>query len=261
MHTGPELTGRAAEGATSPSRDAVQRWRLVLRRDLLQPGRSQREQLAEWDAALVTSGLPLAGLDALRPKPRHAFAAPLAASTPGEAELMDIWLVERLARWRVHEALVRCIPDRYELVDLYDVWLGEPPLPGRVTASVYRAELPGSVEMAAFEAASARLMEATTLPRERRKGEATVVYDLRPLLDGFAITPRPGGGAIVWMTLLHDPTRGVGRPEEALAALGEAVGGLPEVARLSRERLVLAEPTAEAPQGPKGLRRPRYPGA
>jgi hypothetical protein len=160
-------------------------------------------------------------------------------------------------------------------VDLYDVWLGEPALPGRVAASVYRATLdPGVADASALRAAAARLLAAETLPRERPKGATTVAYDLRPFLDAVTIE-EAGGAVIVRMTLRHDPEKGVGRPEELLAALGEAAGvgplaaGVdPLAASVVRERLVLAEPAPPPPPAPRrrpgsepGPRAGRRPGA
>ncbi len=241
------------------ARDAVQRWRLVLARDAMPSDAMGREQQAAWEAALAASGLPVAGLDAAKPRPRYAHAAPLAAAIPGEQELVDVYLVERLPVWRVREAVVPVLPVPWRLVDLYDVWLGEAALPGRVVASVYRATLaPGGADAAGLGAAAAALLAATSLPRERRKGEARIAYDLRPFLDGLdVVAPAEGGGPAVRMTLRHDPEKGVGRPEEALAALGEAAGAALEPVSLVRERLVLGDPSAPAPAPPRRGPRPR----
>jgi hypothetical protein len=226
----------------------------VLRRDRIAPDAAQREQLGAWEAALARSGLPVAGLDAERPRPRFAVAAPLAASIPGEAELIDVWLVERVPVWRVREALLARLPAGWSLVDLYDVWLGEPALPGRVVASVYRAELGrGTTDATMLAAAAGALMAAASLPRERPKGEAMVAYDLRPFLDAVEVA-EAGGAVVIRMTLRHDPEKGVGRPEELLAALGEAAGSGPLAASVVRERLVLADPPPPPPSPPR--RRP-----
>jgi Uncharacterized protein conserved in bacteria (DUF2344) len=245
----------------------------VLARAALDPDLAGRSQQAAWEAALAASGLPVAGLDGPRGRPRLAAAAPLGATIPGEAELLDVWLTERLPRWRVRDALLATLPADHVLVDVYDVWLGEAPLPGRVSASVYRAVLEAVVDAAAVRLAAAALLAEPALPRERRKGETTVAYDLRPFIvaidvedaivsqEGVAPTgsdaafvPRNGvvegerGAITVRMTLRHDPERGVGRPDELLAALSERAGA-PLVARsLVRERLVLA--IAPAPEQP-----------
>jgi hypothetical protein len=236
-------------------REAVQRWRLVLSRDAIPAEAAGREQQASWEAAFVRCGLPVAGLDAAKPKPRFAPAAPLAAAIPGEAELLDVWLSDRVPAWRAREAITSALPAGWRLVDLYDVWLGEAALPGRVAASVYRAALAdGPVTPSALRVAAAALLAETALPRERRKGETVVAYDLRPFLDGIAIVDGPDGRVTVTMTLRHDPEKGVGRPEELLAALGERVGSTLVPATLVRERLVLGEPAPPPPPAPR--RRP-----
>lgn len=253
----PEPPERVAEPGTSGVREAVQRWRLVLARTALAGDLVQRDLQAAWDAALIQSGLPIAGLDEQRPKPRFVVAAPLASAVAGEAELADLWLVSRLPRWCVREALAQHLPPGHALVDLYDVWLGDPPLPGRVAASRYRAALDPAIDAEPLKLAAETLLASPTLPRERRKGETSVAYDLRPFLDAIEVEPTPEA-TLVRMTLLHDPAKGVGRPEEALAALAEALGarrGQPDaaplpLATLTREALVLAEPAPAAQTAP-----------
>lgn len=250
--TAPDGSKVLPETPQVPPREAVQRWRLVLARDAIEPGAAGREQLSSWETALAGCGLPVAGLDAPKPRPRFAPAAPLAATVPGEAELLDVWLIERVPAWRAREALTAAMPAGHRLVDLYDVWLGEAALPGRVAASVYRATLPGGqVPPDALLAAAAGLMAEPALPRERRKGEATIAYDLRPFLDAIAVAPAPDGTVVVTMTLRHDPEKGVGRPEEALAALGERAGVVLVPVSLVRERLVLGDPPPPPPPAPR----------
>jgi radical SAM-linked protein len=254
VNTVPDGSNELPEVPPPAPREAVQRWRLVLSRDPAVSDGAQREQLAAWEAALAGSGLPVAGLDAPKPRPRFAIAAPLAVTIPGEAELLDVWLVERQPAWRVREALGANLPAGWHLVDAYDVWLGEAALPGRVVASVYRAEFPrGSTDTPRLEEAAKALLAAISLPRERRKGDAVIAYDLRPFVDEVEVA-EANGTTIVRMTLRHDPEKGVGRPEELLAALGEAAGLPLEPASLVRERLVLGVPPPPAPPAPR--RRP-----
>lgn len=250
-------------------REPVQRWRLVLARGTRDPEEPQRAQLNAWEDALRACDLPLAGLDATPPRPRVAIAAPLAPSIPGEAELVDIWLVERLPAWRVRAAVRACLPAGFELVDVQDVWLGEASLPGQVVASVYRAELDGSsVDESQLRTEVAELLRAETLPRTRRKGDRTVSYDLRPFLDAIAVGDQDAAGRIpLRIVLRHDPEKGVGRPEELLAAIGERMGASLTPVALARERLELASersrsdapddrhPSPVVPGGPRIRRR------
>jgi radical SAM-linked protein len=224
----------------------------VLARGPLQAEAGQREQLAAWERALADSGLPVAGLDAAPPRPRFAVAAPLSASIPGEAELADVWLVERVPAWRVREALGASMPPAHRLVEAYDVWPGAPALPGQVTASVYRAEaIHQDVDPSALARACDDLLESHTLERARAKGGGTVRYDLRPFIEALAVDGT-GERVTLRMTLRHDPERGIGRPDEVLAALADRMGeSAPKVTSLVRERLVLAPPPPRAAPAPR----------
>jgi hypothetical protein len=245
-------------------REAVQRWRLVLAREALVDA-AQREQQSSWETALAASGLPVAGLDAPKARPRFAHGAPLGAAIPGEAELVDVYLADRLPAWRVREALLAVIPAAWHLVDLYDVWLGEAALPGRVVASVYRATLAPRgadaeaplADVDALSAAARRLLDAPALPRERLKGETAIAYDLRPFLDDVEVARLADGAVTITMTLRHDPEKGVGRPDEVLAALGEAAGVSLAPASLVRERLVLGDAVTQPPSQARRGPRPR----
>ena len=59
-------------------------------------------------------------------------------------ELLEVTLTERWPAWRVREALVDGLPAGWHLVDLEDVWVGAPPLPGRVAAADYRIAIEGA---------------------------------------------------------------------------------------------------------------------
>ncbi|MDP2349984.1 MAG: DUF2344 domain-containing protein [Chloroflexota bacterium] len=278
MTSHPSPSDEPVQPPQRPPREPFQRWRLVLARSAVEPDQAQRSQQEAWEAALVRSGLPVAGMDGPRGRPRFASAAPLAAAIPGEGELVDVWLIERLPRWRVREALARVLPLGHTLVDVQDVWLGEAPLPGRVSASVYCTVLGPGVDADAVRAVADALCATTSLPRERRKGESMVAYDLRPFVEAIEVTDaadseafgsRPGAGpgsgaAILRMTLRHDPEKGVGRPEELLAALEERAGFPLKAHGLVRERLVLADranpvepPRTRGPRPRPGAENPR----
>jgi hypothetical protein len=224
----------------------------VLARTALDGSVGQREQLAAWETALAGSGLPVAGLDATPPRLRFALAAPLTAAIPGEAELADVWLTERVQGWRVRDSLRSSLPEGYGLVDAYDIWLGAPALPGQVVASVYRATLRAAQSDAtALRHAADEMLAASSLPRDRPKGQETVRYDLRPFIERLEISGSltEGGAAapVARMTLRHDPERGIGRPEEVLAELGDRLGSPLRPTSLVRERLVLAPPPVSTP--------------
>lgn len=200
---------------------------------------SQRDVVATWTAAIEEAGLPLVGGDAGRGRARIAFGAPLPVGMAAERELIDIVLTESWPVWRVRAALAPHVPAGWTLIDLHDVWLGGPPLGGRVSAADYRIELVGAPDEGALRAAAAELLAAARIPRQRLKGGTTVDYDLRPLL--LTAEVEAGPPMIVRTRTRFDPELGTGRPEEVLAALSDRLGSPLEARSIVREGLLLDE--------------------
>ncbi len=216
-----------------------QRWRLVVAREPAASHVTQREVAAAWTEALEEAGLPLVDAGAGRGRSRISFGAPLPEGVAAERELIDIVITEQWPAWRVREALDQRLPDGWRLIDVFDVWLGGPPLAGRVVAADYRIELAGSPDVSALTSAAAELISSRSIPRDRIKGGAVVTYDLRPLVTSIVV--EPGSQVVVRARTRFDPELGTGRPEEVAAALADRVGFRLEVATIVRERLVLAE--------------------
>ena len=216
-----------------------QRWRLVVSRSADAPRLAGRELSDAWEAAIDATGLPTYR-PAGRTRGRVAFGASLPLGIAADRELVDIFMAEAVPLWRLRDALVGALPDGWRLVDLFDVWVGSPPLAGRVTGADYRIELAGEADPGAISAAAQRLLAATTLPRFRAKGESSVPYDLRPLLADVAVV-EPGPPVVVRIRGLIHPALGTGRPDEVVGALGDQLGRPLEVRGIVRERLIVAD--------------------
>jgi radical SAM-linked protein len=228
-----------------PAPEPRQRWRLAVARDADAPESAQREVAATWTAAIEASGLPLVAGEGQRARSRVSFGAPLPVGMAAERELIDIVLTDRWPAWRVRDALASHIPPGWRLIDVFDVWLGGPPLAGRVAAADYRIELEGAPDREALVDAATGLLSADRLPRERLKGGGTVQYDLRPLLVDVRIEDGPP--PTVFTRTRFDPELGTGRPEEVLGALSDRLGALLTARSIVRERLLVDEalpPTA-----------------
>lgn len=214
-----------------------QRWRLILSRD----AGSQvtgRDLIAAWETALDASGLPV-HRPVAKGRARIAFGAPIPAGIALERELADIVLTELCPAWAVRESLAGVTPAGWRLIDIEDMWLGAPALAGQVAAADYRIEL-GDADPGAIARAVAEVLASPHLPRQRMKGGAPVPYDLRPLLVDVAV--EDAGQPVMLRTRTRiDPVLGTGRPEEVVAALGDAIGATLAPRFVVRERLILAE--------------------
>jgi radical SAM-linked protein len=237
-------SGRGQAVAEPAVAEPRQRWRVTFGRTAKASAATHRELADAWSAALAAS-LPLPRSEGSRQRPPLTFAAPLSVGMSAEGELADLLLAERLPAWRVRHAVCDSAPPGIAVASVHDVWLGAPPLAASVAAADYRVVLADTgCEPAAIRAAATRLLSAATLERRRPKGNDLVTYDLRPLLA--AIEVRDSSPVVLLVRTRFHPERGTGRPEEVLAALGEALGTPLAAAEIVRQRVVLAD----ASEGP-----------
>jgi radical SAM-linked protein len=238
-----EATTPASRAAAGQLRDARQRWRLAFRRSPAAPALAQRDATAAWEQAVLASGLPVVVSAGDRPRPRLVFAAALPAGAAAERDLADLFLHERRPAWDVRERLTGVLPEGVELVDLHDVWLGEAPLPGVVTAADWRVVLEDGPSPPELRDAALALLAADSLPRNRIRSGSAAAYDLRPLLDDIAVEDATPPTLRI-RTLFH-MERGVGRPDEVVAELADQAGLALAVRSLIRTGLVLAPPKSD----------------
>ena len=235
----------------------AQRWRLVLARSADAPDLGPRELLAAWATALEEAGLR----DATAVEPsRLVPGAPVPVGLTGDAELADLFMPERRTAADVRARLHDHLPAGYRLVDLHDVWPGEPPLPGLVVAGDYRVDVAARVEAAseagstsdspadggasaslaapdpaALRDAVATFLASARIERVRSRPERAGAANLRPLVADIRVV----SDHELWMRLRFDSALGTGRPDEVVTALGSLAGQMFVAVRRHRERLWL----------------------
>ncbi len=227
---------------TSRMVEAVQRWRIAFRRGSPALDLGPSEIARAWEAGLAASGIPVLLSAAATPRPRLTFGAPLPAGRAAEHDLADLVLSERLRLPHLRPTLVAALPVGFELVDLYDVWLGAPSITAALGATSYRAVVGGAAAVDLAGAAE-RILAAPRLDRIRAKADRGVPYDLRPLILDLAVpgagasdVPDGTSGATLRMVLRTSADGPSGRPDEVLLALGEILGCQLEQLDLVRER-------------------------
>ncbi len=174
------------------------------------------------------AGLPLLHSKGYHPRPKMHMAAALPLGCTGESELADFWLTEPLEIEAIAAALRAAAPPGIAVLAVAAVPADEPSLPNQVVASEYVVTLLDEVPDLA--ARVSRLLEAETLPRERR-GKT---YDLRPLVESLEVLPADGEGRQRLAMRLSAREGATGRPDEVLAALGIPLGA----AKIHRTRIV-----------------------
>jgi Uncharacterized protein conserved in bacteria (DUF2344) len=102
---------------------------------------AERETLVALASGLERAGLPIASSGVARPRPRISFAAPLPRGATADADLVEVFLAERLPVAEVRRRILAGLPDGVYLIAIEDEWVGAPSLASRVAAVRYRVEV------------------------------------------------------------------------------------------------------------------------
>lgn len=220
---------------TSPTPIVLSRIRLTYARREALRYVSQLDMQLVWERTLRRAGMPLAYSQGFNRRPRLHLGCALPLGFLSQCEVTDFWLdgIEEasLDLAELQSRILASTPPGLEIHHVEIVPLSQPALQTQVRSAEYVALPLDPLDAEALAQSIQALLEAASLPRERR-GKA---YDLRPLIEGLearlsTLDERP----TIWMRLSARESA-TGRPEEVLSALGLD----PAVFRVERTLLIL----------------------
>jgi radical SAM-linked protein len=192
-----------------------------------------------WERAARRADLPLAYTQGFHPSPKIQLAAALPLGFSSRCELVDIWVSNEEDLAALPGRLSKAIPPGLGILSVAQVDEKSPPLQTQVASADYEISLPAEIDPGQLTQSLSAVMDAETLPRERR-GKP---YDLRPLIETLTPIPSPfqgegrrGEGGPALFMRLSAREGATGRPEEVLAALGIPFPS--EGTRIERSRLI-----------------------
>ncbi|MBM3266590.1 MAG: TIGR03960 family B12-binding radical SAM protein [Candidatus Sericytochromatia bacterium] len=190
-----------------------------------------------FERALRRAALPVTFSRGFNPRPSVEFAAPLALGITSEAELVDVYLGEALDPADYAARLNAALPPEVQLTAAWEVPVKGPSAMALVEAASYRVVLAEPVPAAAWDAFLAR----QEIPYVKTAKTGTRTVDLRPLI--LAVRPED---AVSIRLELKTGSRGNGKPEDVIGALGEFLETDIDVANIHRLGVDLAEAGTEA---------------
>jgi len=178
-----------------------------------------------WERAVRRAELPLAYSQGFHPQPKMNMAAALPLGFSSRCEVMDLKLEQSIPLDDLPTRLNGTLPAGLQVVGVEEVDERAPALQTQVAAAEYEVTLTEPVEGSELKRKIDSVLEAESLPRERR-GKT---YDLRPLVE--ALNLLPDDKILMRLTAREGAT---GRPEEVLSVLGIPFEGT----RIERTRLL-----------------------
>ena len=188
-----------------------------------------------WESATRRAGIALAYSQGFHPQPKIQLASALPLGFSSRCEVADMWVEDDPSTAAVlrdgdfQSRLQTCLPSGIIVSQVTQVDERVPPLQTQVIASEFEVTLLDDVDVDALTRSLSAIIEADSIPRERR-GKT---YDLKPLIEELAFSATPAPSLRMRLTAREGAT---GRPEEVLAALGIPM----EATRIERTKLVFA---------------------
>jgi len=188
-----------------------------------------------WERTARRADLPLAYSQGFHPQPKIQIAAALPLGFSSRCEVVDLRLERGIPLEGLAERVQSAVPAGLHILHIEEVDEREPALQTVVESAEYEATLLDPVDQQALSRRLATILDADSLPRERRGKR----YDLRPLIEHLTLShvPEEGGRGMRVSMRLAARQAATGRPDEVLAELGIAL----EDARVERTRLILRE--------------------
>ncbi len=187
-----------------------------------------------WERAARRAELPLAYSQGFHPQPKINLAAALPLGFSSRCEVMDMKLETDISLDDLPARLQATLPPDIQVLKAEQVDDNAPALQTQVDSAEYEVTLTEAVSGSDLKRKIDSVMEAISLPRERR-GKS---YDLRPLIHELALAPVPlpeGESQEIKIYMrLSARDNATGRPEEVLDVLGINFEGT----RIERSRLL-----------------------
>jgi radical SAM-linked protein len=179
-----------------------------------------------WERTARRAGVSLAYSQGFHPQPKIQLASALPLGFSSRCEVADLWVQDE-PNPGLQDELQAALPSGIVIQNMLEVDERGPALQTQVTAAEFEVTLLDEVDADALTRRLSAVIEADSIPRERR-GKP---YDLRPLIESLAFSTSPAPSLRMRLTAREGAT---GRPEEVLAELGIAI----EDTRIERTKLI-----------------------
>jgi len=172
-----------------------------------------------WERALRRAGINPAYSEGFSPHPRISLAAPLAVGVTSQAELMDIFLEQRISADDFVEKIGPQLPEGISIIEIVTVSSQAPSLQSRLRFAEYvvAVETAGPVED--IQGRIKEMLAKEQFPWHHSRDTGERYYDLRPLIEDLWLVENGENKGKIGMKLRCDAS-GSGRPEQVTRALG-----------------------------------------
>jgi radical SAM-linked protein len=172
-----------------------------------------------WERALRRAGISPAYSEGFSPHPRISLAAPLAVGVTSQAEMMDLFLENRISPDTFIERIGPQLPEGISIVEIAAVNIQAPSMQSRLRLAEYVVVVETASPAEHMQDRIKGLLAKEQFPWHHSRDTGERYYDLRPLIDDLWLEGKQENTGRIGMRLRCDAS-GTGRPEQVTRALG-----------------------------------------
>jgi len=172
-----------------------------------------------WERALRRAGINPAYSEGFSPHPRISLAAPLAVGVTSQAELMDIFLEQRISADDFMEKIGPQLPEGISIIEIVTVSSQAPSLQSRLRFAEYVVAVEAAGPVEDMQGRIKEMLAKEQFPWHHSRDTGERYYDLRPLIEDLWLVENGEDKGKIGMKLRCDAS-GSGRPEQVTRALG-----------------------------------------
>jgi radical SAM-linked protein len=172
-----------------------------------------------WERSLRRAGISPAYSEGFSPHPRISLAAPLAVGVTSQAEMMDIFLEQRISSDLFIEKISPQLPEGISIIEIVTVSPQAPSMQSRLRFAEYVVAVETAGPAGDLQDRIKGMLAKEQFPWHHSRDTGERYYDLRPLIEDLWLVENQEKTGKIGMRLRCD-TSGSGRPEQVSKALG-----------------------------------------
>jgi len=168
-----------------------------------------------WERSLRRASIPIAYSEGFNPRPRLSFSSPLAVGTTSEAELMDIYLEQRISPHHLTTNLSGQLPNGIAISEVQEVGLKVPSLQSQTSHAEYAVTVETDKSQQEVKLAIQDFLNREHMQWQHIRDTKIREYDIRGLVGDIKIVDHQDNKCSFSIRLKIS-----GRPEQVVLALG-----------------------------------------
>jgi len=168
-----------------------------------------------WERALRRASIPVAYSEGFNPRPRLSFGLPLAVGITSDAELLDIFLEQRISPYHLTVNISKQLPSGVSVAGVQEIGLKVASLQSQATLAEYTVVVNTDKPREQIQSTVQDFLKRKHVNWQHKRDGKIKEYDIREVVEDIQVSGQHDNDYTLSMRLKIS-----GRPEQVTTALG-----------------------------------------